>query len=153
MAWEIIQAITIKWYDRHKSKHEQSVVLIPCVCKQRKTIKTQRSCTWEHRVWLQDMRCSQGRLQCSRLQQHVGTSLHVQCNSTKSWLKAATMQLCIHQTNQQQLSSLDLGPTALTHPGSSLLIWKGLSSTLQETTKLYSNSGFCDSAFEIARKS
>lgn len=44
------------------------------------------------------------------------------------------------------------GPTALTHPGSSLFIWKGLGSTLQETTKLYSGSGLCDSACESAVK-
>lgn len=84
---------------------------------------------------------------------YVGRLLHVKFKNTKSWLKAATTQLCIHKINQQQLSSLDLGPTALTHPGSSLLIWKGLGSTLQETTKLYSSSGLCDSACEIARKS
>lgn len=99
------------------------------------------------------MKYSQGRLQCSRLHKYVGRLLHVKFKSTKSWLKAATTQLCIHKINQQQLSSLDLGPTALTHPGSSLLIWKGLGSTLQETTKLYSSSGLCDSACEIARKS
>lgn len=58
------------------------------------------------------------------------------------------LPLCTHKINQ--LSSLDLGPTAFTHPDSSLLNWKGLGSTLEETTKLYSS--FCDSACEIVIK-
>lgn len=74
---------------------------------------------------------------------------------TKSSMKTASRQLCIHEIEQQRLSSLDFtgpGPTALTHPGSSLLICKGLGSTLQETTKLYSGFGLCDSACEVATK-
>lgn len=83
---------------------------------------------------------------------YVGRLLYLKFKTTKSWLKAVTKQLCIHKIKQQQLSSLDLSPTALTHPGSSLLIWKVLGSTLKETTKLYSSSGLCDSACETAIK-
>lgn len=43
----------------------------------------------------------------------VGRLVHLKSKNTKSWLKAVTVQLCIHRTEQPRLHSLDLLGLAL----------------------------------------